>query len=128
MCIRTGGHLKQYVGVCEPGFEFSIATGNCTLPLQADCSVEKTLSTDVITANRRTEEIEISTGKKEFECQSPGFYADPTSCRHYFVCARNLFPILLGGSIRVTHLQCPLILPHFDAKKRICWFFSDSCH
>jgi hypothetical protein len=127
LCIRTGGRLKQYVGACEPGFEFSIASGNCTLPLQADCSVEKAISTDVMKANRRDEQDEVP-GNGNFECQSPGLYADPKSCRHYFVCARNWFPIILGGSLRVTRLKCPLMLPHFDAQKRNCWFYNESCH
>jgi len=47
------------MGACEPGFEFSVTTGNCTLPLDADCSVKKIISTDVKIiqeANRKDQE------------------------------------------------------------------------
>jgi len=114
------------VGACEPGFEFSVTTGNCTLPLDADCSVKKIISTDVKIiqeADRRSGE-ESSGGK--FICLSPGLFPDPTSCRHYYMCVRNWFPIL-GGNLQISRLQCPNILPHFNAEKRLCWFFDEDC-
>ncbi|XP_059479678.1 uncharacterized protein LOC132199166 [Neocloeon triangulifer] len=124
LCVRTGSNLKQHIGACEPGFEFSLSTGNCTLPLEADCSVKKVVSVNLKKIPLRR--VDEQGGYKIFVCPSAGLFADPTSCRHYYMCVRNWFPIL-GGYLQSTRMICPPILPHFNKEKRLCWFYDDNC-
>ncbi|XP_065350722.1 uncharacterized protein LOC135946437 [Cloeon dipterum] len=128
MCIVTGDSLKQFVGSCEPGFEFSLTTGKCVYPAEAGCSIQREITPPPVVTKPQLEITQPPTAQKEdiFKCRNPGVFADPASCRHFFVCSKG-WMLIFGNQLSPTRMTCPNWLPYFNAEKGVCWMYNTYC-